>query len=147
VNNKFFNTLSHNYKSFIQNKSILFIEPIKKELVTSFSKFADVSILPIQNVCLSYNFCFPNKLLESVYSDLPLATSNLVEISSFVNRYKCGLVFNETDPSDIAKKIKLLVANPSKYKISEQYKKEIDKIYSAKTQHYKMLEIYKSVIK
>jgi glycosyltransferase involved in cell wall biosynthesis len=145
VNQKFFNSISDKYKNLIDNKSILFIKPLKKELVIPFSKFADVSILPIQNACLSYNFCFPNKLLESVYSNLPIAAANLVELSSFVKRYKCGLVFNEKDPSDIAKKIKLIVANTLKYKISNSDKKEIDKVYSARTQHLKLLEIYENI--
>jgi glycosyltransferase involved in cell wall biosynthesis len=145
VNKNFIELISKKYPSSFGDKGILFIPPIKKELITKFVSYADVSILPIQNTCKSYNFCFPNKLLESVYSNVPVAVSNLVELSTFVKRYQCGLIFNQKDPFDIAQKIKLLANNKNKYKINKVMKKEIDEIYSEKSQNKSLLEIYKSI--
>ena len=57
-----------------------FVDPLPSEDVVGFLEDADASVIPIQNVCLSYDFCFPNKLLESVFPGLPVAVANLVEL-------------------------------------------------------------------
>jgi len=63
---------------------------------------ADCSVIAIQNVCLSYYYCFPNKLFESVLAGLPVAVADLLELRRFVDQYGVGLVMDETDPKAIA---------------------------------------------
>ncbi len=74
---------------------------------------ADVSVLPIQNVCLSY-YRMPNKLLESVFAGIPVAVASLFELKKFVAAHQVGLVMDETDPQSIAAAIQALVAGPGR---------------------------------
>ena len=51
----------------------------------------------IENICLSYNFCMPNKLFEYAMANLPVVVSNVKEMSAFVEKHQMGVtVMNNT---------------------------------------------------
>jgi glycosyltransferase involved in cell wall biosynthesis len=86
-----------------------FVDPVPSDEVVCFVSEASVSVIPIQNVCLSYAFTFPNKLLESVFAGVPVAVANLVELRRFIEAHPVGLVMDVTDPAAIAATLATLV--------------------------------------
>ncbi len=78
------------------------IDPVPHEEVTGFISTADVSLILIQDTCLSYRFCFPNKLLESLLAGVPVLAAKLVELERIVAKTSAGLVVDQTDPAAIA---------------------------------------------
>lgn len=121
------------------------IEPVKPEQVTSFVKTADFSIVPIQNVCLSYYFCFPNKLFESALSGLPIIGARLVEIEKFLKNTNTGLLMDETDPQDIARAMQEIYKNRLSYVPSQDKKLEILNTYGWEVQKIKLKKIYNDI--
>ena len=115
---------------------------VNHDILNSILRQCDVSLLPIQNVCKSYDFCFPNKLLESVFSGIPLSTSSLTELSIFINRYKAGELFNEKDPKDIYLKTLKVLKNPKEYIVGKKQLEEINRTYGLESQLVKLKEIY-----
>jgi len=93
------------------------VDPVAPDAVVHFIHDADVSLLPIQNVCLSYYYCMPNKLLESVMSGLPVAVADLVELRRFVEKNGCGAVMNETDPAAIARCVRSIFENRDAFRL------------------------------
>lgn len=73
---------------------------------------ADATVIPIPNVCRSYDLALPNKLFDSVMAGLPVAVGSLTHLSEFVRGNGVGLVFDETDPQSIATTLSRLVAQP-----------------------------------
>lgn len=73
---------------------------------------ADATVIPIPNVCRSYDLALPNKLFDSVMAGLPVGVSRLTHMSEFVRGNEVGLVFDETDPRSIATTLSRLVAQP-----------------------------------
>ena len=71
------------------------------ELVAYISS-ADVSVLPIQNACLSYYHCLPNKLFESMFAGVPVAASDFPDMSEIITEWGVGGVFDEKNPQSIA---------------------------------------------
>jgi glycosyltransferase involved in cell wall biosynthesis len=79
------------------------LNPVAPDEVVSFISTADVSIVPVQNVCLSYYYSLPNKLLESAMARLPVVVSNFPELKRFVEISGGGVVMDEKEPHDIAR--------------------------------------------
>jgi glycosyltransferase involved in cell wall biosynthesis len=53
-----------------------------------------------------------NKLFEYMGMGLPVIVSDLPEWAAMINRYRCGLVVDPKDPSDIASKIEAVLDDP-----------------------------------
>lgn len=121
---------------------IHFVDPVRPEEVVSYIRTADVSVLPIQNVCLSYYYCMPNKLLESVFAGVPVAVANLHEMKLFVEKYRCGLVMNELDPADIARAIQEVLENREKYVLEAEMRDEVAEEYGWPKQSARLCLVY-----
>jgi glycosyltransferase involved in cell wall biosynthesis len=70
---------------------------------------ADATIIPIPNVCRSYDFALPNKLFDAVMAGVPIGVSRLRHMRDFVTEHELGLVVDETDPRSIARGLDQLV--------------------------------------
>jgi len=66
---------------------------------------ADVSVLPIQNACLSYYYCMPNKLFESTVAGVPIVASDFPDMRKFIQENNIGVVCDPTNPDAIAQAI------------------------------------------
>jgi glycosyltransferase involved in cell wall biosynthesis len=122
-----------------------FVDPVPSNQVMAFMQGADCSVMAIQNVCLSYYFCFPNKLLESVFAGLPVAVANLQELRAFVEKHGVGVVMDETNPQAIADAIRTLLENRERYRPSLTKIKEIEEQYGWRRQSEKLLGLYSNL--
>jgi glycosyltransferase involved in cell wall biosynthesis len=98
--------------------------------------------MAIQNVCLSYYFCFPNKLLESVLAGLPVVVADLLEMRRFVEQYNVGVIMNEKDPMSIAHAIRMVLDNSSRYRPTPEKIQNITATYGWAVQQERMLQLY-----
>ncbi|MGH1419670.1 MAG: glycosyltransferase family 4 protein [Hyphomicrobiaceae bacterium] len=124
---------------------IHFVDPVPHDQVTAFVRTADVSLITIQNTCLSYQFCFPNKLLESLLAGLPIVVSRLNELEKMAKRTGAGLIIDETDPREIARAIEEVIANRSSYAPSPELVKELEVEFSWSAQKTKLIDLYKAL--
>lgn len=83
--------------------------PLPSPLVPAALAEAAVSVIPIQNVCRSYDLALPNKLFDAVMAGVPLAVGDLVGMRNFVTRYGLGDHFDEKDPRSIASTLRRLM--------------------------------------
>ncbi len=121
-----------------------FVDPLPSEDVVGFLEDADASVIPIQNVCLSYDFCFPNKLLESVFAGLPVAVANLVELRRFVTEHGVGVVMDERTPQTIAAGLRELLDRRGEYAPSREKIAELEHRYGWAVQEQKLQHLYES---
>ena len=70
--------------------NIHFIPAVPPEQVKDFTVDADVGISLIENVCLSYYLCLPNKLFEYAAYGVPVLVSDFPEMGGFVDECNCG---------------------------------------------------------
>lgn len=118
------------------------IDPVAPRDVVGFVSTASVSVLLIQNVCLSYYYCMPNKLFESVFSRLPVVVSNLKDMRQFVERFHCGVVVDETNPVAIADTIRLVIARREDYFVSNESRRQIEREFGWQAQALKLKNLY-----
>ncbi len=121
------------------------VDPVAPDRVTHFISTATCSVIAIQNVCLSYAFCLPNKLLESVFAGLPVAVSDLPEMRRFVESVGCGVVMDERDPVAIAQALTTLSEEPERYWILGDRLREFKDEFGWPAQRAKLLNLYSTL--
>lgn len=77
---------------------VTFCDAVAHDEVVDFVRGADLALVCIEPVCLSYEYALPNKLFESIQAGVPVLGSGLVEIEKIVKAYDIGICFdNEND--------------------------------------------------
>ena len=121
------------------------LDPVPARELMVYISSADFSVLPIQNVCLSYYYCMPNKLFESVLAGLPVAVSNLKDMKEFVDYWQCGLVFDENDPVDTTTTLKNLYAQRDAYRLHGGRLEKFARLCSWEAQEKKLERVYRKL--
>jgi glycogen synthase len=80
------------------------------ELVASLRGF-DIGVIPYKATCLNNYYSSPNKLFEYMMGGLAIAAADLPEIRRVVEEYENGVLFDPSDPADIAEKINALASD------------------------------------
>ncbi len=78
-----------------QHKNIFYYPAVSPEVVLEYTVSADLGISLIENTCLSYYYCMPNKLFEYAMAGLPVLVSNMKDMASLVNKYRMGEVIKD----------------------------------------------------
>jgi glycosyltransferase involved in cell wall biosynthesis len=119
-----------------------FIDPVPPGRVVEFISSADCSVMAIQDVCLSYYYSFPNKLLESVLAGLPVVVANLFELRRFVEQYRVGVVVDQRDPCSIARGLREVLDVSERYRPSVEIMAAIARRYGWEEQKRKLVALY-----
>ena len=89
----------------VLGKTVFFRGSVEPSEVLNYVASADIGVVPTQACCLSYEFESSNKIFHCVMAGVPLAMSNHIEKRILVETYGIGVLFDETDPLNIAKVI------------------------------------------
>ena len=122
------------------------MNPVEPTEVVGYIATADVSVLPLQNVCLSYYYSMPNKLLESVFAGIPVAVANLLEMKRFVEENRCGMIMDETNPRAIAETIERLILDHDQYVLTPVCREKLAERYGWSEQAAKLCKLYSSLV-
>ncbi|MBF0621623.1 MAG: glycosyltransferase [Magnetococcales bacterium] len=63
---------------------------VAPDQVVNYITAADVGLVLIEQSCLSYYYCLPNKLFECLMAGVPVLTSDFPEMSQIVHTHACG---------------------------------------------------------
>ena len=74
------------------NPSIRFHEAVPPAVLVDYTSSADVGLCLIEDTCLSYRYCMPNKLFEYFAAGVPPIVSNLPELARVVGTDDSGWV-------------------------------------------------------
>lgn len=81
---------------------------------------ADVAVVFVRPICLSYRYSLPNKLFESIHAGLPIVAADLPDTAEIVRRHGVGEVFDAGTPQDLAVAIQQVLADPAGYRRAAQ---------------------------
>lgn len=124
-----------------ESLNIHFLPAVSPSNLLTYTSSADYGISFIEDTCLSYRYCLPNKVFEYLMAGIPVIVSNLPELSKLVNENGVGVVANDytdesvtqalnsilnLDYSDLSKNIEM---TKKKYKW-EQQEKTLLEVYS-----------------
>ncbi|AFY01372.1 glycosyltransferase [Bdellovibrio bacteriovorus] len=98
---------------------------VAPELIPQITPSADIGLSLIENKCLSYYLCLPNKVYEYLNSGVPVVASAFPEMSSFINENEAGW---SIDPS--VESLSYLIDSTTKDIVDEKRNKILKKNYS-----------------
>ena len=75
--------------------NIFFHEAVSPDVVLHYTASADYGLSLIENKCLSYYFCMPNKIFEYTMVGLPVVCSDMLDMAKFVSGNDVGIVMKE----------------------------------------------------
>lgn len=73
-----------------QHRCIHYLPPVRPDEVIDYTCGADVGLSLILPICLSYEYCLPNKLFEYSIAGIPSIVSDLPVMGEFIDRYSAG---------------------------------------------------------
>jgi len=135
-------------ESLVQNatkeyENIYFHKAVSPEVLLNYTSSADFGISTIEDSCLSYRYCLPNKMFEYMMAEIPLIVSNLPEMKRLVENNKIGVVAQQNTSEGlqvaIEKAIKL-----NQEELQENLKK-VKEVYNWEEQEKVLLNLYKEL--
>ena len=122
-----------------------FFGPVPSDEVTAYAAGADLGVAPIENVCLSYYYCSPNKIFEYILSGLPVIASDFPEMSRVIRRFSLGEVFDPSDPRDIARAARAVLENPEQLRDMKRNTRAASETYNWENESRKLVQLYRSL--
>ena len=87
----------HVMESVRQNANVHFQPAVPYEEVLNYTGDADVGLVSVKPVCLSYLYCLPNKLFESIQAGIPVLVNDLPDCVGLIEEFGIGArVANDT---------------------------------------------------
>lgn len=136
--------LEKEIKNMAAKKANIFFHPaVPPEVVLKYTASADFGISYIENRCLSYYYCMPNKFFEYAMAGLPVIISDMKEMREMLEKYQMGLVVENESIEAINNAInKIQYLDIEKFKANAQKCAEEN---SWEKQETKMIERYKQL--
>jgi glycosyltransferase involved in cell wall biosynthesis len=79
------------------NPNVHFQPAVPYEEVLDYTGDADVGLVSVKPVCLSYLYCLPNKLFESIQAGIPVLVNDLPDCVALIEQFEIGArVVNDT---------------------------------------------------
>ena len=77
-------------ESVRQNANVHFQPAVPYEEVLDYTGDADVGLVSVKPVCLSYLYCLPNKLFESIQAGIPVLVNDLPDCVALIDEFGIG---------------------------------------------------------
>lgn len=137
--------LEEKIKNVSKERINIFFHPaVNPEIVLEYTASADIGISFIENICLSYYYCLPNKLFEYAMVGLPVIVSNMKEMKELVEQYNMGIVVVDNKLESINNAIDKILQ--SDIKQMKQNSRRFAEENSWAEQEKKMIKEYKKRI-
>jgi glycosyltransferase involved in cell wall biosynthesis len=126
-----------------KNKNIYFNQAVKPDILLNYTSSADFGISTIEDTCLSYHYCLPNKMFEYIMAEVPVIVSNLPEMKKIVETNDIGVVAKDNSIDGL----KEAIVNASTLDLIKMEKnlKRIKNLYSWQEQEKILLQTYKEI--
>ncbi|MDR0834944.1 MAG: glycosyltransferase [Candidatus Symbiothrix sp.] len=106
---------------------------------------SDLGLAIDKNTNLNYLYSLPNKLFDYIHSEIPVLSSNLVEIKQIIDHYNIGYFIENHDPQHIATTIKSIFADQARYNTVKQNTHQAKKELAWENEEKTLLQIIAGV--
>jgi len=137
--------MEENVRSYADRYSnIFFKKAVSPDIVLNYTASADIGISIIENICLSYYYCLPNKIFEYLMAEIPCIVSNMKEMSDYVTRYGTGVIAKDTSKEALIEAIRSI-----DHFDMDQFRRNIETVkkqFCWQTQEAIMIQAYNKLI-
>ena len=130
----------------VMSSSVFFREAVPIDDVVHYVASADLGIVPTQNVCLSYFFETSNKIFHCVMAGVPVVMSDHCEKRLLVEEYGIGVLFDETDPAEIARVVNQAFADREAYAVMRRNCLEAARVLNWEHEEHTLRQIFAGLL-
>lgn len=123
--------------------NVHFHKAVAPAVLLDYTCSADFGISTIEDSCLSYRYCLPNKMFEYIMAELPVIVSNLYEMKRLVESNQIGVVAQENSQQGLTDAIAKAVLL-DKDQLRENLQK-VKKIYNWEAQETVINQVYEGL--
>jgi glycosyltransferase involved in cell wall biosynthesis len=116
------------------------------EQVVDYVRGADLGVISVEPVTLSYQYCMPNKLFELSFANIPIISNELDEVAEFLKENGNGETVDFEELSSLSYTIYRMIKDKDRYLMDEQSREQLFNKYSWDTQCHRLLNIYEKVL-
>lgn len=127
-------------KEGLERKVKFFAKRPYKELM-GFTELADIGLAIDKPLSKNYELALPNKLFDYMHAGTPIISSQLIEISSLIQKYQIGISVTAVTPQAIAAGITYLRDNPKELKRMKENCLKAAKIESWENEKQKLIKL------
>lgn len=124
---------------------VSFFGPVPPDEVIKYAAGADLGVAPIENACLSYYYCSPNKVFEYINAGLAVVASDFPELKRVINKHEIGCTFDPDEPRDIARAVEYIFEDPERWRRMKQNTIAASNCYNWENESEKFLSLYKTI--
>lgn len=128
-----------------QQQNIFFYPAVAPQVVLEYTASADFGISLIENTCLSYYYCMPNKLFEYAMAGLPVLVSNMKDMSELVRKNQMGAVVSDFSATGINRAIDDFLTQDLTVMKTNAYRVACD--HAWEVQEQRMLAAYQAMLR
>lgn len=122
------------------------LPPVPFDQVADYIRGADLGVISVEPVTLSYQYCMPNKLFELSFANVPIVSNKLDEIEIFLRELGNGEIADFDDKSALAYTMYRMLQQKDRYVMNEATLARLYEKYSWRQQERKLLAIYAQVL-
>lgn len=122
------------------------LPPVPFEQVVDYIRGADVGIISVEPVTLSYQYCMPNKLFEMSFANVPIVSNKLDEIEQFLAENGNGEIVDFENKNSLAYAIFKMINEKQRYVMDAERLEALAASYSWQAQKAKLLKIYEKAL-
>jgi len=126
-----------------KHDNIFFHPAVSPNVLLNYTSSADFGISMIEDICLSYRYCLPNKMFEYIMAEVPVIVSNLPEMKKVVETYKVGVIAKNNGKEGLEEAI-LEATQLDKQELNQNIKKAKE-IFNWEEQEKVLLSVYQEL--
>lgn len=100
-----------------RNPNAHFQSAVPYNEVLAYTGDADVGLVSVKPVCLSYLYCLPNKLFESIQAGIPVLVNDLPDCVTLVDEYGIGSQVEDDTPEGWFQALRLAESKSPAWKV------------------------------
>lgn len=122
------------------------LPPVPFEQVASYVAGADLGVISVEPVTLSYRYCMPNKLFELSFANVPIISNKLDEIELYLAELGNGEIAEFDNKAALAYTMFRMLQEKSRYVMGPDALRRMHEKYSWESQGRKLVSIYDAAL-
>lgn len=122
------------------------LPPVPFEQVVSYIRGADLGVISVEPITLSYRYCMPNKLFELSFANVPIISNKLDEIEQYLAELGNGKVADFENGTSLPYTIARMLQEKENYFLTPEALHTLHDKYSWETQSNRLLAAYDMVL-
>jgi glycosyltransferase involved in cell wall biosynthesis len=121
----------------------IFLEDfVAQEDLLKYTSSADVGIHALDRSCLNHEYCLPNKVFEYVQAGIGMICPDLVELKSFVNKFKLGSLYESGNVIELRAAIERYINHPEEIERAKESALKSKTVLHWSVEEEKLMKLY-----